>query len=126
MSFNEIKPGEFIWNRIMAPDANKTKLFYNSLFGWDSYEVPYDEVTYHIFTLDGKNVAGFLHDPGSHYRPHWMCFVRVENIEELVEKSIQLGASQFSAIRVIENVGKVAMIQDPHNALLGLFEPLKI
>ncbi len=125
MSFNETKPGEFIWNRLIAPDANSVKLFYNSLFGWDTYEVGYEELTYNIFTLDGKNVAGFLHVPGTNYRPHWMCFVQVENMEATLDKSVRLGATLFSPVKLIEHIGKVAIIQDPNNALLGFFEPLK-
>jgi catechol 2,3-dioxygenase-like lactoylglutathione lyase family enzyme len=48
-----------MWVDVSSPDLDKSRVFYNGLFGWDAQVAPDPQAgEYTIFTLDGKMVAG--------------------------------------------------------------------
>jgi predicted enzyme related to lactoylglutathione lyase len=128
MAFADINPGEFIWHRLLASDTNAAKEFYTGLFGWEFHEVPYEHHPYTVFTLDGKSVAGLLPLPAGRddIPSHWLSYMKVDNIAATIERALNLGAFLYIPVRIIQNIGHVAIIRDPNGAFIGLFEPLKV
>ncbi|KTD20357.1 VOC family protein [Legionella londiniensis] len=122
--------GEIGWNRLLTVDVEQAKDFYHQLFGWETIEVELDGITYFIFKLGNKNIAGLMWLPPAwqaqdpRISPHWMSYITVENIQEAVSKAVRHGAKLVVAAKTIQNLGMIAMLQDPTGAYIGLFQPI--
>lgn len=121
-----IKPGENCWYRLMTPDTMKARQFYESLMGWESYDIDvgHDRV-YSVFTEDGKDKFGMISIPKAQQdkvRPHWYNFLKVSNLDEMVKKALALGAEIHLADINYEKIGRFVMLKDPTGALFGFWQ----
>ena len=117
--------GEFCWNELMTSDVNKAKDFYGKLFGWTSQDFPMPNMTYTMFNKGEKNIGGLLQIPAQEegkIPPHWMSYIMVSNLEEMVQKAQSLGAQVKVPLTVIEGMGRFAILLDPTNACIALWE----
>ncbi len=124
----EYAPGSFCWADLVAKEVDVAKDFYTSLFGWTFEELPMiNEAVYTIFSKDGKQAcAMFEMFPGmleSGHPSFWQSYVSVENVDETVKKAAQLGGSVPQEPCDVPDVGRMAMIRDPGEAFLCLWQP---
>jgi predicted enzyme related to lactoylglutathione lyase len=83
---------------------------------------------YTVFKLqpdDAMGVGGMMQamQPGT--PSHWVPYVVVENADASLAKAASLGARILLPVMAVGEVGRVAVIQDPQGATLGLHEPAK-
>src|SRR5262245_1276357 len=86
-TMSEPKPGSFCWLELGTSDQKGAKNFYSNLLGWTAQDMPMGpEMTYTMFRLDGKDVAGgyqLMKDQvANKVPPHWMPYIRVNNADE--------------------------------------------
>jgi predicted enzyme related to lactoylglutathione lyase len=117
-------PGTFCWVDLMAADQDAAKRFYTGLFGWDYQDFPIGEGTFYSLALrDGKPVAAITPLPGEGMPPHWNCYVSVEDADAAAARAQEGGATVILPAGDVGESGRLAMIQDPQGAILGLWQP---
>ena len=124
----EYAPGSFCWADLVAKEVGVAKDFYTSLFGWTFEDRPVmDEAVYTMFSKDGKQVcAMFEMFPGmleSGHPSFWQSYVTVESADEAVKKAVELGGHAAQEPCDVLDVGRMAMIRDPGEAFLRLWQP---
>ena len=118
-------PGDWIWSALLAKDPDTEAAFYQTLFGYDVFDLPTDDGLQHvILSSDDFARAGVNHFPqGSARRyPHWVNFVRVVDASASAAKAVSLGGRILVEPHVDRNGGNVALVADPAGALVGLME----
>jgi len=124
----EPKVGSFCWMELGTTDRNAAKTFYSNLFGWTASDNPTGPgMTYTIFQSEGTDVGGAyqLMQDGleAHVPPHWMLYVRVDDVDACAAKALHLGGRQIVPPMDIPNVGRFSVIQDPTGAVISVFKP---
>lgn len=126
------KPGHFSWNELITTDAKASAEFYGQLFGWQT--TPFqpagaacDGPPYQIFKCDPNDLGagGMMQAPAPGVPTHWLPYVVVANADESLAKAAALGAKTLLPVMAVPQVGRVAVIQDPQGAVIGLHEPPK-
>lgn len=122
------KPGQISWNELTVSNAAAAKRFYNELFGWTSVpfagSAPVEGMPpYEMFLAAGVPlpVGGMIQIPFD-VPGAWVPYVVVANVDEALAKAVALGAVVCAPVMVVPTVGRVAVIQDPSGARIGLHE----
>ena len=120
--------GTFAWVDLATTDHAGAKQFYQSLFGWGANDLPVGEgATYTMFTLRGENVAAVsqlseeLRSQG--VPPHWSSYVSVADVDQVASKAQELGATLLVEPMDVFAEGRMAFLQDPAGASVGLWQP---
>ena len=121
-------PGSFCWADLVAKEVGVAKDFYTSLFGWTFEDRPVmDEAVYTIFSKDGKQTCAmfgmFPEMLDSGHPSFWQSYVTVESVDETMKKAVELGAQTAQEPCDVLEEGRVAMIRDPGEAFLCLWQP---
>ena len=124
----EYAPGSFCWADLVAKEEDVAKDFYTSLFGWTFEDRPVmEEAVYTIFSKEGKQVCAlFKMFPDlleSGHPSYWQNYVTVENADKAVKRAVELGGQIAQEPCDVLDKGRVAMIRDPAEAFLSLWQP---
>lgn len=118
-------PGEWIWSALLVHDPDTDAAFYQSLFGYDVFELPSDDSLKHVILssdeLARASVNSLPKDSSRRY-PHWLNFVRVVDAVDAAAKAVALGGRVLVEPHVGRHGGKVALLADPAGAPFGLME----
>lgn len=123
------KPGHFSWNELITTDTQASAAFYGKLFGWQATPftpkgTPAGEPPYTLFKTDANDMGagGMMQCPEPGIPSHWLPYVVVENVDTSLAKASGLGAKTLLPVMAIGEVGRIAVIQDPQGAVIGLHE----
>ena len=116
----QYRPGVPCWVDILVPDPARGMDFYGQLFGWQ-FDGP-GPGDYYEARLRGRHVAGVgAAQPGVPVA--WNTYVSVASAEESAHAAVAAGGrlliEPFDALPA----GRVAVIEDPAGAAVGLWEP---
>ena len=116
--------GTFSWVDLSTEDTEGSKRFYGELFGWELEDMDAGEdMTYSMARIDDKSVAAIFKGDGS-LPVHWNSYVTVDDLDSMPEKVKAAGGEVMAEpFDVMEDVGRMAVIQDPTGAFLNLWEP---
>lgn len=116
--------GTMCWHELATNDAQKSRQFYQQLFGWHSVIEDMDGMEYTIFNKEGIQVAGMLEmtDEWDGMPAHWMTYFEVANCDESVAKVEALGGTVCVPATDIDNVGRFSVITDPQGGFFSLIE----
>lgn len=115
-------PGQIGWNELTTSDAPGALRFYTALFGWTTEAF---EGTGHDYTMvchEGKAFGGVMATPPGG-PTQWLNYVIVDDVDATVAKSASLGGKTCLEPTDIPKVGRIAVIQDPQGATIGLHKP---
>ena len=118
-------PGEWIWSSLHAPDADKDAAFYQTLFGYDVFDLEStDGLSHVILSSDDVARASVNAFPAgsSRVHPHWLNFVRVVDTAAAAAKAVSLGGRVLVEPHEDRHGGNVAVVADPAGAAFGLME----
>ena len=118
-------PGEWIWSSLLAQDPDKDAAFYQTLFGYDVFDVPSDDGLDHVILSTDDYARASVNALPSHSsrrHPHWLNFVRVVDAVDAAAKAVALGGRVLVEPHVDRHGGKVAIVADPTGAPFGLME----
>jgi predicted enzyme related to lactoylglutathione lyase len=116
--------GQFAWYELTTPDPEAAKGFYQTFTGWGTEQFDAD---YTLFTSGGVPVAGVfrltdeMRSRGT--PPNWMPYVEVKNVDETVGLATSLGGQTMFGPTDVPNTGRIAVIQDPQGAAIGVYKP---
>lgn len=122
------EPGTFCWVDLATTDQTAAKAFYGALFGWTTSDVPMgDGGTYTMLRLDGDDVAALSELDAARREqgipPHWFHYVSVADADAATARAGELGGTVLSGPFDVGDSGRMAIIQDPSGAVLGLWQP---
>lgn len=116
--------GTFVWHELMTTDLAAATEFYTQVVGWraaDSGMVGFD---YTLVYTGEQRVAGLMNmppDAAPGMPPCWVGYIGVENTDATAADLVTKGATIIKEPTDIPNVGRFAVIADPHGAVFSLF-----
>ena len=115
--------GKFVWHEQVSSDPKQAQQFYTELFGWGTQVFKPGEVDYTMISSGGQTHGGFAKAMEGAPPPHWLSHVRVENLDETIEKAACAGGALAAGPFDMDEVGRTAIIADPQGAYLSAYEP---
>ncbi len=116
--------GKFVWHEQVSSDPKQAQDFYTQLFGWGTEVFKPGDVDYTMISSGGQTHGGFAKAMEGAPPPHWLSHVRVENLDETIEKAKSAGGKLAAGPFELDEVGRIAIIRDPEGAHLGAYEPV--
>jgi uncharacterized protein len=123
MSTVATEVGKFVWHEQVSSDPKQAQDFYTQLFGWTTEVFKPGEVDYTMISSGGQTHGGFGKAMEGAPPPHWLSHVRVENVEETVEKAKSAGGKLAAGPFEMGEVGRIAIISDPQGAFVSAYQP---
>lgn len=114
--------GAFCWNELQTRDIERSKAFYESVFGWGSETSELEGMTYTEWKLGSATVGGMLELPArmsGSTTPFWLVYFGVDDTDATVKKAAELGAKLFVDPTDIE-AGRFAVLGAPLGAGFGI------
>ena len=120
-------PGTFSWVELGTTDLSAAMSFYGTLFEWKTDEQPAGEgVRYALGTIDSQKVAGLYQLTAQQVAhglpPHWLSYLAVEDAAATVERATSLGGTVVAPAMDVQDLGRMAVIQDPSGAMVALWQ----
>lgn len=124
--------GKFIWCELMTSDTAAAGRFYGDVVGWKTSEMSMPGMPpYHLFEIgEGDNCPGiggmmtFPPELEGKLPPNWTGYVAVDDVDATALEYERLGGTVQRAPDDIPNVGRFAVVADPHGAVLCIMTPL--
>jgi predicted enzyme related to lactoylglutathione lyase len=123
--YRPMKAGDISWAELTTSDPEAAIAYYTKLFGWGTQPFTEGGGDYTMFTFEGKPFGGVLKSPMPEVPTHWKSYVIVADIEASIAQSTSLGGSLCWGPEDIPMVGRIAIVQDPTGAVIGLHEQPK-
>ena len=112
----------FIWTDLSTFDLEKTKQFYNEIFGWNYYQ---SDDQYHVGYTGNFEASGLYEMPEKFQKMNmpsfWMSYIQVENVAETVAIAKKANGI-IEVVEDLESFGKIALIRDPLGAGFTIYE----
>lgn len=122
------RPGTLVWLELRTRDAFDAALFYGAVFDWDAKDKSRQDVRYEhdrvVLTLDGEAVASLSGGlsaaaPDPTIRPRWYVYFRVDDVDAVASRAVDLGGSVVSA-PAHSPYGRVATLCDAEGGLFNI------
>lgn len=123
------EPGTLNWNELITRDIDAAKHFYAGVFGWEADTTEAGPTTYTEWKLRGRRVGGMLQmndDWPDDIPAHWMAYFAVADCDETSAKATALGATVRVEPTNIPDVGRFALLVDPHGAQFSVISITRI
>ena len=117
------------WTELMTRDVDAAVKYYGDLCGWtfDKVDMVDGSGTYHVAMLGGTPTAGIVDmSPMTHLSevpPHWFSYFAVDDLEAAMASTRAAGGSVLREPFEIPDTGRLAILQDPTGAAMGLITP---
>jgi predicted enzyme related to lactoylglutathione lyase len=120
--------GAFIWYELMTTDADRAKVFYDAVVGWNiAGESEFPNGYRMIGRSDGGFAGGLLPIDAEMERhgakPTWLGYIYVDDVDASVAAIERAGGKTYMAAFDIPNIGRVAMVTDPQGAPFYVMKP---
>jgi predicted enzyme related to lactoylglutathione lyase len=116
--------GQVVWHDLMTTDVERARAFYGELLGWEVEVWKPGEMDYPMITVNGQMHGGFATlDPASGAPPHWIAYVRVDDVDAASERAAGAGGSVAFQPMDIPEVGRFSVIADQQGAVIATFSP---
>jgi uncharacterized protein len=123
MSTTATAVGKFVWHEQVSSDPGQAQGFYTALFGWDTELFKPGEMDYAMISSGGRTHGGFGTAMEGAPPPHWLGHVRVEDVDETVERANTAGGKLAAGPFEMGEVGRFAIIGDPQGAFVSAYQP---
>jgi predicted enzyme related to lactoylglutathione lyase len=117
-------PGEWIWSALMTRDPNTAAAFYQEVFGFEVFELPSSPRGEHLLLASEQFARGSVNPlPRDDTQPHWVNFVRVNDVARAAEAARALGGRVLVEPHPDRHGGgMVALLADPAGAAIGVMD----
>ena len=121
--------GKVWWNELNTRDVEGAKAYYGATLGWSFDAMPMADTggEYVVAKLGDQMVAGIFDIaamPGmDDVPPHWFTYFAVDDVDAAAAATEAAGGQVQRPPWDIEGVGRIAIIQDPTGAMMGLMTP---
>jgi uncharacterized protein len=115
--------GKFVWHEQVSSDPKQAQDFYTQLFGWGTEVYKPGDLDYTMISSGEQTHGAFSTAMEGAPPPHWLGHVRVESLDETVEKAKNAGGSVLAGPFEMEEIGRFAIVADPQGAFVSVYEP---
>jgi predicted enzyme related to lactoylglutathione lyase len=115
--------GKFVWHEQVSPDPKQAQDFYTQLFGWSTEVFQPGEADYTMISSGGQSHGGFATAMEGAPPPHWLSHIRVEKLEDTIDKATRAGGRVAAGPFEMGEVGRIAIIADPQGAYVSAYQP---
>jgi predicted enzyme related to lactoylglutathione lyase len=119
--------GAFNWSEINTRDPEAAKEFYAAVFGWEFEDKEFEGAgTYTLVSNDGDSFGGVVDITDrvpAEVPAHWMVYFVSEDLDQSLETLKEQGGSVAVGPMEISEVGRIAVVQDPWEAVFALIQP---
>jgi uncharacterized protein len=127
-TFESYQQGTPSWIEYSSADQPASKEFYGQLFGWGYDDQPMSDEqgrplgTYSLAQVQGDKVAGLgpVMAPGQ--PASWGVYLATDDVDDAVAKTQAAGGQVLAAPMDVPDQGRMAWIQDPGGASVGLWQ----
>lgn len=120
--------GTFSWAELQSRDAEASKNFLTSLFGWSHIDVPVSEnMVYTMYSLDGENVAAQnrmdenMQNMG--IPAYWNQYITVDDVDAIAPRITELGGQIMAGPFDVFDSGRMLILTDAVGASVSLWQP---
>ena len=116
-------PGKFVWADLFSNDTEKSRSFYEQVFGWEWKAIRQPPESYGIFYLQETPVAGLAYreapDGGDSYG-RWVHYISVAHVGTTESAVQQRGGRSLLQRRSFGERGDFAILSDVESAPFGV------
>jgi uncharacterized protein len=80
-------------------------------------------VQYTLWKNQGKDLGGMMKRPMESIPPQWLAYVAVSDADATARKVTDAGGKVMTPPFDVPTVGRIAILQDPQGAALGIIQP---
>jgi hypothetical protein len=117
-----VPDGQWLWNELHVPDVEAALGFYEPVLGYAHRGFGSGGEPYTILSRDGVDRGGVTTAGCSETPPHWLPYVKVQDVDRAVARARQAGG-QVRVVEDIPGVGRIAILSEPAGAVLALLSP---
>lgn len=120
--------GTSAWLDLSTTDTARTVQFYGGVFGWQFEDLGEGFGHDHLIRSGGAlvgglmNVAGMTGPAGDALPPEWGVYLSVDDADARTARAQEAGAAAIVPPDAISETGRMAIIQDPTGAGIGLWQ----
>jgi predicted enzyme related to lactoylglutathione lyase len=112
------------WIELSTNDTDKSRAFYEQLFGWTSEAAGEEYGGYINFSKDGVRVAGCMANDGSQGATNvWLTYLASDDAKRTADDAAANGATVIVPAMDVMDLGRMAVLVDPGGAVVGVWEP---
>jgi predicted enzyme related to lactoylglutathione lyase len=117
--------GKFVWHELMTTDPDSAGDFYTSIVPWKMQ--PSGMPGYTLWMSGATREGGLMGMPegeASGTPPHWIVYIGTPDVDATVAAALKLGGKVLKSASDIPDVGRFAVLADPHGAAFAAFSPM--
>lgn len=107
--------GSWIWYELLTTDADAALDFYTHVIGWTPTKFEGAPSDYTIVNAGADGVGGVMKNPMP-TPPAWLGYIGVNDVDAAAAKIEALGGKIHMPPTTMEQVGRMAMVEDPQGA----------
>ena len=112
------------WIDLATSDVDRSRAFYDELFGWTSVDRGEEYAHYINFAKDGVPVAGAMTNPAIGEMPDaWSIYLACDDVAKAVEAAAANGGEVMMPAMDVMSLGRMAFVSDAGHAAIGLWQP---
>ncbi|HVN45389.1 MAG TPA: VOC family protein [Steroidobacteraceae bacterium] len=116
-------PGEWIWSALVTRDPDSGAAFYQQVFGFEVFPLQSGVRGDHLMLASEQFARASVNPlPRDDSQPHWVDFVRVQDVNRTAETATNLGGRILVAPHADRHGGTVALLADPSGAAIGVMD----
>jgi uncharacterized protein len=120
--------GRFAWYELMTTDVAAARTFYAQIVGWEAEDASTPDLAYTFLRAGTALVCGLMELPEEARRmgatPRWMGYVGLGDVDATTDRIKRLGGA-ICIQPTNSNIGRIAVVADPQNAMFGLIDRLQ-
>lgn len=119
--------GAVWWTELMTRDVEAAKRYYGKICGWTFETMPMEGGEYTVASKGDTMVTGLMDMSGipgmENVPPHWFSYFAVDDVDAAASQTGELGGKVVRESFDVPSVGRIAIIEDPSGAMIGLMTP---
>jgi predicted enzyme related to lactoylglutathione lyase len=120
--------GRFVWYELMTTDVEAARTFYAQVVGWQAEDASTPDLAYTFLRAETALLGGLMELPeearGMGATPRWMGYIVLGDVDATTDRIKRLGGAVYVA-PTNSNIGRIAVVADPQNAMFGLIDRLQ-
>ena len=116
----------FVWYELMTTDPKAAAAFYRSVIGWATADAGMPGMDYTLLQVGDTAIAGLMALPDEARTmgapPAWVGYIGVDDVDAAAAKLLHAGGKVYRPADDIPDVGRFAVVADPHGASFCLFK----
>ncbi len=117
------RTGAPCWIDLATSDTDRSRAFYEELFGWTSEDAGEDYGHYINFSRDGSRVAGAMANSGQMDMPDgWSVYLQAADVDEVAAAATTHGGQVLAPPMDVRELGRMTFLADAGGAGIGAWQ----